>query len=71
MFALFARAHPRRTIMMVCLLILAGLAEGIGLAALLPVLEVAVGDSAEQLTASLKLVVEEIADGFERIRKSL
>ena len=31
----------------------------------------AVGDSAEQLTASLKLVAGEIRDGFQRIRKSL
>ncbi|MGH7503318.1 MAG: ABC transporter ATP-binding protein [Longimicrobiales bacterium] len=40
------RAHPARTSLMVALLVLAGLAEGIGLATLLPVLELAADEPA-------------------------
>lgn len=39
----FLRTYPRRSAMMVGLLILSGLAEGVGIAALLPVLETAGG----------------------------
>ena len=34
-------------------------------------LKEAVGESAEQVTASLKLVAEELVSSFDRIRKSL
>jgi ATP-binding cassette subfamily C protein len=44
--AYFLRANPARTAWMVGLLALAGLAEGIGLATLLPVLELASGEPA-------------------------
>jgi ATP-binding cassette, subfamily C, bacterial len=52
----FVRQYPRRTALIVVLLILAGLSEGIGLVSILPVLEVAVGSSAER--SSLMLLLE-------------
>jgi ATP-binding cassette, subfamily C, bacterial len=39
----FARTYPGRTLLMVALLLLAGMAEGIGLITMLPVLELAAG----------------------------
>ena len=44
----FIRSYPRRTALMVVLLILAGLAEGVGLVTLLPLLEIAVGDGSTE-----------------------
>ncbi len=41
----FLKAYPGRSALMVLLLILAGLAEGIGVVSLLPLLEIAAGDS--------------------------
>ncbi|MFQ5679895.1 MAG: ABC transporter ATP-binding protein [Gemmatimonadota bacterium] len=43
--AYFARAYPWRTVLTVVLLILAGLAEGVGIAALLPALNRATGEA--------------------------
>lgn len=43
MFTTLLRAYPVRSVRMVGLLVLAGLSEGIGIAALLPVLDLAVG----------------------------
>jgi ATP-binding cassette, subfamily C, bacterial len=43
----FLEDYPRRSALMVVLLLIAGLAEGIGLMTLLPVLEIAMMDSAE------------------------
>lgn len=40
--AYFTRAYPRRTLLLIGLLVLSGLAEGMGIAALLPMLELAV-----------------------------
>ena len=44
----FFRAYPGRSLLMVALLIFAGLAEGVGLLTLLPVLEIAVGAGGEE-----------------------
>jgi ATP-binding cassette, subfamily C, bacterial len=44
----FLRAYPRRTVLMVSLLLMAGLAEGVGLVTLIPLLEVAVTDGTTQ-----------------------
>lgn len=44
--AYFAKAYPERTLLMVTLLILSGLAEGAGIATLLPVLNMATGTAA-------------------------
>ncbi len=46
-FMFFLRAHPGRSTLAVTLLLLAGLAEGVGLMALLPVLHLAVTPGAE------------------------
>jgi ATP-binding cassette, subfamily C, bacterial len=40
----FLRAYPRKSVLIVVLLFLSGLAEGFGVASVLPMLEVAVGD---------------------------
>jgi ATP-binding cassette, subfamily C, bacterial len=40
----FLRRYPRRSILIVVLLFLSGLAEGLGVASLLPLLELAIGD---------------------------
>ena len=42
MFLHFARAYPGRTLLMIGLLVASGLAEGVGLAGLLPIIEVGV-----------------------------
>lgn len=52
----FARAYPLRTVLMVFLLILSGLAEALGIAALLPVLEVAVGEGGGEDPISRSLI---------------
>jgi ATP-binding cassette, subfamily C, bacterial len=43
----FVRAYPRRSALMVLLLILSGLAEGVGVVTLLPLLDLAVADQRE------------------------
>jgi ATP-binding cassette, subfamily C, bacterial len=50
------RAYPRRSAFMVLLLLISGLAEGIGLMTLLPVLEIALTDSADLSRPSLVIV---------------
>jgi len=45
---LFLRRYPRRSTLMVMLLILSGLAEGVGVVTLLPLLEIAVAGPAEE-----------------------
>ena len=49
-FGYFAGAYPARTIVMIALFVGAGLAEGIGIAGLLPVLELGVSGGAQNLT---------------------
>jgi ATP-binding cassette, subfamily C, bacterial len=44
----FLRRYPRRSVLIVGLLFLSGLAEGLGVAALLPLLELAIGDPASE-----------------------
>jgi ATP-binding cassette, subfamily C, bacterial len=44
----FLRRYPRRSILIVVLLFLSGLAEGLGVASLLPLLELAIGDPASE-----------------------
>lgn len=58
----FVRSYPRRTALMVGLLILAGLAEGVGLVTLLPLLEIAVGDGSTE--SGLGRVVEDFLNIF-------
>jgi ATP-binding cassette subfamily C protein len=45
------RAYPRRTTLLIALLVLSGLAEGIGIAALLPLLELAVPQAGHEPSA--------------------
>jgi ATP-binding cassette, subfamily C, bacterial len=45
--AFFVRKYPARTVLLVALLFLAGLAEGIGIAALLPALEITISDESQ------------------------
>jgi ATP-binding cassette, subfamily C, bacterial len=52
LFRYFLRAYPRRSALMVMLLILAGLAEGVGVVTLLPLLDLAVADASEPSTLS-------------------
>jgi ATP-binding cassette, subfamily C, bacterial len=58
----FVRTYPGRTFLMVSLLILAGIAEGMGVVTLLPVLEVAVGTEEGQ-ASGISLAVAEILQG--------
>jgi ATP-binding cassette, subfamily C, bacterial len=44
----FLRKYPRRTLLIVALLVLASFAEGLGLVTMLPVLELAMGDPARE-----------------------
>lgn len=60
----FGRAYPARTTLMLVSLLLAGLAEGVGLTALLPLLSVALGDQA-QSDFSLKVIGVLDAVGLE------
>jgi ATP-binding cassette subfamily C protein len=56
----FVRAYPSRTILMVALLILAGLAEGIGVVTLFPLLELALHEASSpssQLTRAAVFVL--------------
>ncbi len=61
--AYFFRSYPKRSFLMVGLLIFAGFAEGVGILTLLPVLEVAVGAEGEE-PSRIGLLV---ADGLGRI----
>lgn len=60
----FGRAYPARTTLMLVSLLLAGLAEGVGLTTLLPLLSVALGDQA-QSDFSLKVIGVLDAVGLE------
>ncbi|HEX7091372.1 MAG TPA: ABC transporter ATP-binding protein [Longimicrobiales bacterium] len=53
----FLRAYPARSATMVALLFLAGVAEGVGVATLLPVLEIATGSNGPSDAASNRLVL--------------
>jgi hypothetical protein len=44
----FLKRYPRRSVLIVGLLFLSGLAEGLGVASLLPLLELAMGDPTSQ-----------------------
>jgi len=48
--AFYTKAYPRRTVLLIILLVLAGLAEGIGVATLLPLLELSVPNSGAELS---------------------
>lgn len=61
-FAYFTRAYPKRTLLMVLLLIGSGLAEGIGLITLLPVLEFAVTSSSGAQQSDLTRSVVEVLE---------
>lgn len=57
-FLYFSRAFPGRTSVMIGLLIVAGLAEGVGLMTLLPLLEFAVGESGGEQSELTRSVVD-------------
>ena len=60
----FARIYPLQSAAMLIALLLAGLAEGIGLSALIPLLSIAVGDrsgSAEPSSGLEKMVTETLS----------
>ena len=54
--AYFFKAYPKRTLMMIFCLIFAGLAEGIGIAVLLPLFEVSLGSGHEPRSGFARLV---------------
>ena len=54
----FSRAYPLRSLLMVGLLIVAGVAEGVGLITLLPLIEYAVGQSGGSQSDLTRTVVE-------------
>jgi ATP-binding cassette subfamily C protein len=60
-FAYFAGASWLRTAWMVVLLLVAGLVEGIGLAALLPIIEIVISESPDQTSRVSLLVVSGLA----------
>lgn len=57
-FYYFSRAYPARSLLMVFLLIVSGVAEGIGLLTLLPLIEYAVGQSGAAQSDITRTVVE-------------
>ena len=57
-FYYFSRAYPSRSLLMVFLLIVSGLAEGIGLLTLLPLIEFAVGKTGAAQSDLTRTVVE-------------
>ena len=59
----FFRAYPSQTVLMLLALLLSGLAEGIGLSALLPMVNIALGSEA---TAMLAGVAPQSSNGFEQ-----
>ena len=61
--AFFFRRYPGRSVLMVLLLILSGLAEGVGVITLLPVLELVAGTEGER-PSEISLAV---AEGLERL----
>ncbi|MFQ5530273.1 MAG: ABC transporter ATP-binding protein [Gemmatimonadota bacterium] len=65
-FLYFARAHPGRTLLMIVLLVLAGLAEGVGIATLLPVLEIGTAEAGQRTSEISQAVVSIVrAAGLE------
>jgi ATP-binding cassette, subfamily C, bacterial len=56
-----AREHPRRTILLVSLLVLSGLAEGVGVASMLPLLEMATPASGQEPTGLSRAVEHALA----------
>jgi ATP-binding cassette subfamily C protein len=63
MMASFFRAYPGRTTVMLLALLLSGVAEGVGLSALLPLLNIAVG---QDVTAAVTGVNTPRQSEFER-----
>lgn len=59
--AYFIRAHPARTLLLVFLLVLSGLAEGVGVVTLLPLVEVAAGTAAAEQSAISGAVIAALA----------
>lgn len=57
----FLAAYPRRSILMVTLLVLAGLAQGFGIVALLPLLDIATGEQADEGSLLRNLVQDGLA----------
>jgi ATP-binding cassette subfamily C protein len=56
----FMRAYPRRTALLITLLVLSGLAEGIGIATLLPLLELSVPQASHEPSAMTAAVAESL-----------
>lgn len=61
-FTYFAAAYPGRTALMVAMFVGAGLAEGIGIAGLLPILEIAVGEQQAEPSRFSLVVRDLLAD---------
>ena len=57
-FLYFARAYPIRSVVMISLLLGAGLAEGVGIAGLLPVLEIGVTRSGGEPSGMSRTVAD-------------
>ena len=57
-FLYFARSYPIRTFVMIALLLGAGLAEGVGIAGLLPVLEIGVTESGREPSGMSRTVAD-------------
>ena len=59
----FFRAYPSQTVLMLLALLLSGIAEGVGLSALLPMLNIALGSEAASMIAGVAPVSD---NGFEQ-----
>ena len=57
MMASFYRAYPGRTTVMLLALLLSGVAEGVGLSALLPLLNIAVGQDVSAAVTGIKPLI--------------
>lgn len=63
-FSYFAGAYPRRTVLMVALLVLSGLLEGISVVTLVPLLEVAAAPGGEGPTSGIGAALQDIVRSF-------
>lgn len=57
----FLRAYPKRSALIVSLLILSGFAQGIGIVSLLPLLELAVADGTQKESSLIRAISEALA----------
>jgi ATP-binding cassette subfamily C protein len=63
----FVRRYPKQSILMLIAMLLAGMAEGLGLSAMLPLLSIAIGSQAAGNTANSPAAERMVREGLQAL----